>query len=63
MRPACDDGDEGDSIAQRISSDSLSINGQNFTFDSVAHSNATQARFQVYNYFIITLNSFAVTLS
>ncbi|XP_028243472.1 kinesin-like protein KIN-12A isoform X1 [Glycine soja] len=42
MRPSCSDGDEGDSIAQRISSDSLSINGQNFTFDSVAHSNATQ---------------------
>ncbi|KAG5029417.1 hypothetical protein JHK87_012931 [Glycine soja] len=42
MRPACDDGDEGDSIVQRISSDSLSINGQSFTFDSVAHSNATQ---------------------
>ncbi|KAG5040900.1 hypothetical protein JHK85_013376 [Glycine max] len=35
MRPACDDGDEGDSIVQRISSDSLSINGQSFTFDSL----------------------------
>ncbi|KAL2343485.1 hypothetical protein Fmac_004770 [Flemingia macrophylla] len=42
MRPACEDKDDGDSIVQTISSDSLSINGQNFTFDSVAHTNATQ---------------------
>ncbi|TKY59924.1 Kinesin protein KIN12A [Spatholobus suberectus] len=42
MRPACHDKDEGDSIVQRISGDSLSINGQSFTFDSIAHANATQ---------------------
>ncbi|KAJ1402002.1 P-loop containing nucleoside triphosphate hydrolase [Sesbania bispinosa] len=35
MRPPCYDKDEGDSIVQKISSDSLSINNQNFTFDSV----------------------------
>nr|KYP38290.1 Kinesin-like protein KIF15 [Cajanus cajan] len=35
MRPACEDMDHGDSIVQRISSDSLSINGQSFTFDSL----------------------------
>ncbi|XP_062164877.1 kinesin-like protein KIN-12B isoform X2 [Alnus glutinosa] len=34
--------DEGDVIVQKISSDSLSINGQTFTFDSVADIEATQ---------------------
>ncbi|RDX67820.1 Kinesin-like protein KIN-12A, partial [Mucuna pruriens] len=34
-RPACQDKDEGDSIVHRISAHSLSINGQNFTFDSL----------------------------
>ena len=43
MRPPRQDKDEGDSIVQKISSDSLSINGQNFTFDSVADTDATQA--------------------
>ncbi|KAK7400039.1 hypothetical protein VNO78_11238 [Psophocarpus tetragonolobus] len=42
MRPPCGDKDEEDSIVQSISNDSLSINGQNFTFDSVANTNATQ---------------------
>ncbi|KAK7319015.1 hypothetical protein RJT34_03724 [Clitoria ternatea] len=42
MRPPYHDKDEGDSIVQKISTDSLSINGQNFTFDSVAHTDATQ---------------------
>lgn len=44
MRPSCGDNkDEGDSIVQKLSSDSLSINGHNFTFDSVAQTDATQA--------------------
>ncbi|KAI4317414.1 hypothetical protein L6164_025283 [Bauhinia variegata] len=42
MRPLCPDKDEGDPIVQKISSDSLSINGQTFTFDSVADTEATQ---------------------
>ncbi|XP_027344341.1 kinesin-like protein KIN-12B isoform X2 [Abrus precatorius] len=42
-RPLCCDKDEGDSIVHKISTHSLSINGQNFTFDSVAHTDATQA--------------------
>ncbi|KAJ1381849.1 P-loop containing nucleoside triphosphate hydrolase [Sesbania bispinosa] len=43
MRPLCQDKDEGDPIVQKLSSDSLSINGQTFTFDSVADMEATQA--------------------
>ncbi|CAJ1938783.1 unnamed protein product [Sphenostylis stenocarpa] len=43
MRPTCGDGDEEDSIVERISSDSLFINGQNFTFDFVAPTDTTQA--------------------
>ena len=44
MRPPHKEGDdEGDVIVQKTSSDSLSINGQTFTFDSVADIEATQA--------------------
>lgn len=42
MRPPKDE-EEGEAIAKRISVDSLSINGQTFTFDSVADMDATQA--------------------
>ncbi|XP_027337873.1 kinesin-like protein KIN-12B [Abrus precatorius] len=42
MRPLCEDNDEGDPIVQKISDDSLSINGHIFTFDSVADTAATQ---------------------
>ncbi|KAF7837065.1 kinesin-like protein KIN-12B [Senna tora] len=42
MRPPCQDKDEGDPIVQKISSDSLTINGQTFTFDSVADTDASQ---------------------
>ncbi|KAK7311432.1 hypothetical protein RJT34_09570 [Clitoria ternatea] len=42
MRPLCQDKDEGDPIVQKVSDDSLSINGQSFTFDSVADMAATQ---------------------
>ncbi|KAK7306409.1 hypothetical protein VNO77_44348 [Canavalia gladiata] len=42
MRPLCQDKDEGDPIVQKISDDSLSINSQTFTFDSVADMAATQ---------------------
>ncbi|XP_061363751.1 kinesin-like protein KIN-12B [Gastrolobium bilobum] len=42
IRPLFHDKDEGDSVVNRISSDSLSINGHNFTFDFVAHTHATQ---------------------
>ncbi|KAJ1426703.1 P-loop containing nucleoside triphosphate hydrolase, partial [Sesbania bispinosa] len=42
MRPLCQDKDEGDPIVQKLSNDSLSINGQTFTFDSVADMEATQ---------------------
>ncbi|KAG7995310.1 hypothetical protein I3843_01G102900 [Carya illinoinensis] len=42
MRPPHEDRDEGDVIVQKTSSDSLSINGQTFTFDSVADIEATQ---------------------
>ncbi|XP_038723626.1 kinesin-like protein KIN-12B isoform X2 [Tripterygium wilfordii] len=41
IRPPKDE-EEGETIAKRISSDSLSINGQTFTFDSVADTDATQ---------------------
>ena len=52
MRPLCKDKDEGDPIAQKISDDSISINGQTFTFDSVADMEATQACF----YFSVCLD-------
>ncbi|KAJ7979141.1 Kinesin-like protein [Quillaja saponaria] len=42
MRPPNKDRDEGDVIVQKISSDSLTINGHTFTFDSVADTEATQ---------------------
>ncbi|KAL5075978.1 hypothetical protein RYX36_014962 [Vicia faba] len=42
MRPLRKDKDEGDPIVQKISDDSLSINGRTFTFDSVADVEATQ---------------------
>ena len=35
MRPVCPDKDEGDPTVQKVSNDSLSINGHNFTFDFV----------------------------
>ena len=47
MRPVCPDKDEGDPTVQKVSNDSLSINGHNFTFDFVADTWATQAGFQV----------------
>ncbi|XLR60257.1 hypothetical protein S83_010929 [Arachis hypogaea] len=42
MRPLCKEKDEEDPIVQKISDDSVSINGQTFTFDSVADMEATQ---------------------
>ncbi|XP_042520529.1 kinesin-like protein KIN-12B [Macadamia integrifolia] len=42
MRPPNKDEEEGELILQKVSSDSLSILGQTFTFDSVADSGATQ---------------------
>ncbi|MED6208100.1 TRAFAC class myosin-kinesin ATPase superfamily [Stylosanthes scabra] len=42
MRPLCKDKDEEEPIVQKISDDSVSINGQTFTFDSVADMEATQ---------------------
>ncbi|XP_022979663.1 kinesin-like protein KIN-12B isoform X1 [Cucurbita maxima] len=42
MRPPCKDRDEGDNVVQKASEDSLSINGQTFTFDAVADTEATQ---------------------
>ncbi|XVF28968.1 hypothetical protein REPUB_Repub15cG0079200 [Reevesia pubescens] len=42
MRPPIKEEEEGETIVQKITSDSLSINGQTFTFDSVANTDATQ---------------------
>ncbi|KAE8725956.1 Kinesin-like protein KIN12A [Hibiscus syriacus] len=42
MRPSVKEEEEGKTIVQKLTSDSLSINGQTFTFDSVASSDATQ---------------------
>lgn len=47
MRPLCQEKDDGDPIVQKISGDSLSINGQTFTFDSVADMEATQVRVSI----------------
>ncbi|CAK7348927.1 unnamed protein product [Dovyalis caffra] len=43
MRPLKKDEEEGETIVQKISDNSLSINGQTFSFDSVADTGATQA--------------------
>ncbi|CAJ2677536.1 unnamed protein product [Trifolium pratense] len=42
LKPICNDKDEVDSVIQKISSDSLLINGHDFMFDSVAHMDSTQ---------------------
>lgn len=42
MRPPHEGREEGEDIVQKLSTDSLSINGQTFTFDSVADTEATQ---------------------
>ncbi|OMO75912.1 hypothetical protein CCACVL1_15994 [Corchorus capsularis] len=42
MRPLNKEEEEGEIIVQKVTSDSLSINGQTFTFDSVANTDATQ---------------------
>lgn len=46
MRPPNKD-EEGETIVQKVSGDSLSILGQPFTFDSVADTEATQASFNL----------------
>jgi kinesin family protein 15 len=47
MRPLRNDKDEGDPIVQKISGDSLTINGHTFTFDSVADVDSTQVWFLI----------------
>ncbi|KAF2325742.1 hypothetical protein GH714_034749 [Hevea brasiliensis] len=42
MRPLNKDEEEGEMIVQKVSDDSLSINGQTLTFDSVADTQSTQ---------------------
>ncbi|XP_022722680.1 kinesin-like protein KIN-12B [Durio zibethinus] len=42
MRPPIKEEEEGETIVQKISNESLSITGQTFTFDSVANTDATQ---------------------
>lgn len=42
MRPQNQDEEQGDMILQKISADSVTINGQAFTFDAVADMEATQ---------------------
>ncbi|KAK6914368.1 Kinesin motor domain [Dillenia turbinata] len=43
MRPPNKDEEEGELIVQKLSTDSLSILGQTFTFDSVADTNSSQS--------------------
>ena len=43
VRPPIKEDEEGETIVQKITSDSLSINGQTLTFDSVANTDTTQA--------------------
>ncbi|XVE81207.1 hypothetical protein DITRI_Ditri15bG0044300 [Diplodiscus trichospermus] len=42
MRPPIKEEEQGETIVKKITNDSLSINGQTFTFDSVANTDATQ---------------------
>lgn len=45
LKPLCNGKDEGDSVIKKISTNSLSINSHSFSFDSILHADATQARF------------------
>lgn len=45
MRPPSKEEEEGELLVKKISSDSLSINGQTFTFDSVADVEAMQVSY------------------
>ena len=47
MRPLHKDEEDGEVIVQKVSNDSLSIDGQTFTFDYVADTEATQASLRV----------------
>lgn len=58
MRPLNTDKDDGDPTVQKVSNDSLAINGHNFTFDSVADTGATQ----VWLLFLVLLNTSVVVL-
>ncbi|KAK0607507.1 hypothetical protein LWI29_016003 [Acer saccharum] len=42
MRPLNNEEEEGDMIVQKVTGDSVSINGQTFTFDSVGNTDSTQ---------------------
>lgn len=55
LKPLSNDKDEGDSVIQKISNSSLSINSHSFAFDSILHADATQARFICCVYILIPL--------
>uniref|UniRef100_A0A1S3ZJ92 Kinesin-like protein KIN12B n=1 Tax=Nicotiana tabacum TaxID=4097 RepID=A0A1S3ZJ92_TOBAC len=42
MRPPIKDEEEGETVLQKVSNDSLSISGHTFTFDSIADTQSTQ---------------------
>lgn len=43
MRPLNKEEEDGEIIVQKLSNDAVTINGQNFIFDAVADTDATQA--------------------
>lgn len=47
MRPLNKDEEDGEMIAQKVANDSVSINGQTFTFDSVADMESTQVSYHL----------------
>ena len=59
MRPLNKDEEEGEMIVQKVSSDSLSILGQRFKFDSVADTQSTQARLNILSLFDGLLNTYS----
>ena len=58
MRPPSKDEEEGELIIQKTATDSLSILGQTFTFDSVADTESTQARSIAVIFFFGPVNTF-----
>lgn len=48
MRPPIKDEEEGETVLQKVSNDSLSISGHTFTFDSIADTQSTQVNVMLY---------------
>lgn len=54
VRPPNKEEEDGGSVVQKITEDSLTISGQTFTFDSIADIHSKQARFTSYWSFFLS---------